>query len=172
MNRNFSKKRWGQPRSKSAPAMVVRSPKNRKQWSEASMVVAIESMKNGTAVLRAAREHGCTSTPSSTKTCPCTPASQTGPAVTPRQSSSVGDLRYISKYLVLIVPSATPNRPKQSAMCISGACSLVQSVLPSFRSEKKTRGRKRKEGQQKERKRAEKERERNSSQKEGWRKES
>jgi len=38
--------------------MVVRSPKKRKQWSEASMLAAIEAAKNGTAVLQAAREHG------------------------------------------------------------------------------------------------------------------
>ena len=38
--------------------MVVQSPKKRKQWSEASVLAAIEAVKNGTAVLRAAREHG------------------------------------------------------------------------------------------------------------------
>jgi len=38
--------------------MVVRIPKKKKQWSEASMAAAIEAVKNGTAVLRAAREHG------------------------------------------------------------------------------------------------------------------
>ena len=38
--------------------MVVRSPKKRKQWSETSMLVAIEAVKNGTAILRAARVHG------------------------------------------------------------------------------------------------------------------
>jgi len=54
-------------------------------------------------------------TPTSTKPCPPTPASQTGPVIIPRQSS-----RCISKYLVQIAPSVTPNRPKKSAKRIMG----------------------------------------------------
>ena len=52
-------KRRGRPRSKSAPA-VLRSPKKvqkRKQWSEESMQAALDAVKSGVSVLRAAREH-------------------------------------------------------------------------------------------------------------------
>jgi len=91
---------------------------------------------------------GCTSTPTSTKSCPCTPASQTGPAVTPRQSSSEGDLRYISKYLVQIVPSATPNRPKQSAKRISGASVLTSAKCAALLQEQEEK--KKKEEEEKE----------------------
>lgn len=91
----------------------------------------------------------CTSTPTSTKSCPCTPASQTGQAVTPRQSSSEGDLRFISKYLVQIVPSATPNRPQQSAKHISGARVLTSAkcaALLQKREENKRKSRKAERG--------------------------
>ena len=54
------KRRVGRPRSVSAPA-VLRSPKKvkkRKQWSEEAMQAALDAVKNGESVLRAARENG------------------------------------------------------------------------------------------------------------------
>ena len=53
-------KRRGRPRSKSAPA-VLRSPqkiRKRKQWPEESMQKALDAVKSGVSVMRAAREHG------------------------------------------------------------------------------------------------------------------
>jgi len=49
----------GRPRSISAPAVItdIRVKKKRKQWSEESMQAAMEAVKNGTPVFRAAREH-------------------------------------------------------------------------------------------------------------------
>ena len=49
----------GRPRSYSAPA-VLRSPhkKRRKQWSNESMLLAMEAVNNGTPVQYAARLHG------------------------------------------------------------------------------------------------------------------
>ena len=51
----------GRPRSRSAPALL-RSPKKvkkRKQWSEESMIAAIDAVKDGTmGVLRAAKQYG------------------------------------------------------------------------------------------------------------------
>ena len=54
------KRRVGRPRSVSAPA-VLRSPKKvkkRKQWSNEAMETALDAVKNGESILRAAREHG------------------------------------------------------------------------------------------------------------------
>ena len=53
------KLRRGRPRSKSAPA-VLSSPhkKKRKQWSDESMLLAMEAVKNGTPIQRAAKLHG------------------------------------------------------------------------------------------------------------------
>ena len=48
------------PRSKSAPALV-RSPLKRgkrKQWSNEAMLAALEAVKHGTSIKRAALEHG------------------------------------------------------------------------------------------------------------------
>lgn len=51
----------GRPRSRSAPALL-RSPKKvkkHKQWSEESMLAAIDAVKDGTmGVLRAAKQYG------------------------------------------------------------------------------------------------------------------
>ena len=51
----------GRPRSRSAPALL-RSPKKvkkRKQWSEESMIAAIDAVKDGTmGVLCAAKQYG------------------------------------------------------------------------------------------------------------------
>ena len=57
MNHSSNKRRQGQPQS----APVPKSPRKVttcKQRSEESMLVAIEAVKNGTAILQAAREHG------------------------------------------------------------------------------------------------------------------
>ena len=54
------KRRVGRPRSKSAPA-VLRSPRRpakRKQWTNEAMVAALEAVKQGETILRAARTHG------------------------------------------------------------------------------------------------------------------
>jgi len=50
----------GRPRSKSAPAVLVpaKSQKKRKQWSDESMRLAIEAVKSGSTILRAATLHG------------------------------------------------------------------------------------------------------------------
>ena len=48
------------PRPKSAPA-VLQSPLkrgNRKQWSNEAMIAALEAVKQGTSIKRAALEHG------------------------------------------------------------------------------------------------------------------
>ena len=55
-------KKRGRPQSRSAPA-VLRSQKKqkqnkRKQWSEESMVAAIDAVKGGKSVLRAAKQFG------------------------------------------------------------------------------------------------------------------
>ena len=53
-------KKRGRPRSRSAPALL-RSPKKakkRKQWSDESMAAAIEAVKGGESVLRAAKQYG------------------------------------------------------------------------------------------------------------------
>lgn len=59
MNKQRPKKR-GRPRSArpSMPPEKPRTPKKRKQWSEESMLGALDAVKNGTPVLYAAREHG------------------------------------------------------------------------------------------------------------------
>ena len=54
------KRRVGRPRSKSAPA-VLRSPKRpikRKLWSDEAMVAALNAVKGGETILRAARTYG------------------------------------------------------------------------------------------------------------------
>ena len=50
-------KKRGRPRSKSAPA-VPKKVKKRKQWSEESMAAAVEAVKGGESVLRAAKQFG------------------------------------------------------------------------------------------------------------------
>ena len=54
------KRRIGRPRSKSAPA-VLQSPKRptkRKQWSDETMAAALEAVKGGQTILRAAQTYG------------------------------------------------------------------------------------------------------------------
>jgi len=54
------KRKVGRPRSKSAPAVLQspRRPKKRRQWTDESMVAALEAVKQGEPILRAARTHG------------------------------------------------------------------------------------------------------------------
>ena len=56
------KRKVGRPRSKSAPA-ILRSPgrptkRKRKLWDSESMVAAMEAVKGGESILRAAKTHG------------------------------------------------------------------------------------------------------------------
>ena len=59
MGRKRKARPRGRPRSQSAPA-VLHSPhkKKRKQWSNESMLLAMEAVKNGTPIQRATRLHG------------------------------------------------------------------------------------------------------------------
>ena len=53
-------RRIGRPRSKSAPAVLrsLKRPIKRKQWSDETMVAALEAVKGGETILRAARIYG------------------------------------------------------------------------------------------------------------------
>ena len=57
--RRSGKRPKRQPRSSSAPA-ILKSPakKKRKQWSEVSMVAALEAVKKGMTINKAAAQHG------------------------------------------------------------------------------------------------------------------
>ena len=56
----IKKRRVGRPRSKSAPAVLrsPKKPKKRKLWSDESMVAALQAVKWGEIILRAAQTYG------------------------------------------------------------------------------------------------------------------
>ena len=61
LSKERNKSKRGRPRSRSAPAVIMNLPviKKRKQWTELSMNMAVDSVKKGgTTITRAALEHG------------------------------------------------------------------------------------------------------------------